>query len=75
MQENHGIAVWLWRTHEPRLQRNAVGRGEFHIAKLHGIFLRGRSYVVLFAGGDGMSRRMHSNPTESHPAKDSARQV
>jgi hypothetical protein len=50
VQQNDGIAVWRWRSHEPGTQDGAIGSRKFHIAELDPICLSGLSRVTLLAG-------------------------
>src|ERR1700674_61210 len=49
VQQNDGITVWLWRTHEPGTEDGAIRSRKFHIAELDLICLRSRSRIALFA--------------------------
>jgi hypothetical protein len=49
VQKNDGVAVWLWRTHEPGAQDGAIRSRKFNIAEFHLIFLRSGSRVALLA--------------------------
>jgi hypothetical protein len=75
VEQNNGVTVWNWRTHEPCTQDRAIRTRKFHIAEFHLILLRSGSRVALFAGSYSMTGRVQRSPTQTDAAENCPRNV
>ena len=75
VQQNHRVAVWLWRTHKPGTQEGAIRSRKFHIAEFDLICLRNRSRIALLAGYHRVTVRVQRDPAQTDATEDGARNV
>src|SRR5580698_123942 len=75
VQQNDGITVCFWRTHQPGTKNRAVGSSQFHIVEFDIVFLCSRSRVAFLGGCYGTTVRVECDPAEANPTYDGARNV